>query len=67
MVRVQADRDICIGTGMCVVAAQEVFDQDDDGLVVLASEDVPVAEEKHVREAVSLCPSGALTLTDEGS
>ena len=45
--RVQADRDICIGAGMCVVAAQEVFDQDDDGLVVLASEDVPVAEEKH--------------------
>jgi ferredoxin len=33
--RVAADRDRCIGAGLCVMNAEEVFDQDDDGLVVV--------------------------------
>jgi ferredoxin len=32
---IRADRDVCIGAGMCVVAAPAVFDQDADGLVLL--------------------------------
>lgn len=62
--RVLADRDICIGAGMCVLAAEATFDQDDDGLVVLLVDDIPAAEENRVRDAVRLCPSGALALTD---
>ena len=34
-VHVHADRDVCIGAGMCVLTAGAVFDQDDDGIVVL--------------------------------
>ena len=29
--KIEADRDVCIGAGMCVMTAEEVFDQDDDG------------------------------------
>jgi ferredoxin len=62
-VRIEADRDICIGAGMCALTAPEVFDQDaDDGRVRLL-DDRPTAEHVDaVRQAVTLCPSGALAL-----
>ena len=60
--KVIADRDVCIGAGMCVVAAG-IFDQDEDGLVVIAeAEEVPAEEQEGARNAVGLCPSGALRL-----
>ena len=34
-IKIAADRDVCIGAGMCVMTAPELFDQDDDGIVVL--------------------------------
>ena len=33
--RVNADRESCIGSGQCVLDAPDVFDQDDDGVVSL--------------------------------
>ena len=46
------------------MSADAVFDQDDDGIVVLLVDDVPEHELDHVREAVKLCPSQALRLVD---
>ena len=63
--KVIADRDVCIGAGMCVMTA-EIFDQGEDGIVVIAdAEEVPAEEQQRVRNAVSLCPSGALRLIAE--
>ena len=62
-VHVHADRDVCIGAGMCVLTAGAVFDQDDDGIVVLLDEHP--ADEVAVRDAVANCPSGALSLVDD--
>jgi ferredoxin len=62
-VHVHADRDVCIGAGMCVLTAGAVFDQDDDGIVVLLDEHP--SDEAAVREAVANCPSGALSLDDD--
>jgi len=64
-VKIGADRDRCIGAGMCVMTDEAVFDQDDDGVVVVLAEDVPDGEQKKVRDAVDLCPSGALSLLRE--
>ena len=64
MVKIEADRDLCIGAGNCVLSAEAVFDQDDDGVVVLLTEEVPDGEQERVREAVKLCPSGALRLQE---
>jgi len=63
MTQLRADRGTCIGAGMCVMTDAAVFDQDDDGIVVLVTEDPKVDEA--VEQAVTLCPSGALSLTAE--
>ncbi|MDO3647419.1 ferredoxin [Nocardia mangyaensis] len=62
--RIVADRDRCIGAGMCALLAAAVFDQDaNDGRVLLLA---PALPEDHaaVREAVAVCPSGALTVEE---
>ncbi|PSK98905.1 ferredoxin [Murinocardiopsis flavida] len=60
--RVQADREVCIGAGMCVLTLPEVFDQDeDDGRVVLRTPEPAPALAQRAREAVALCPSRALS------
>jgi len=64
VVKVLADRDVCISAGNCVMAAGAVFDQDDDGIVVVLADEVPDGEEDHAREAVRLCPSEALRIAD---
>jgi ferredoxin len=63
-VKVEADRDVCIQAGNCVMVADSLFDQDDDGIVVVLVDDVPEDELDHAREAVKLCPSQALKLTE---
>ncbi|KUI32340.1 ferredoxin [Mycobacterium sp. IS-1496] len=63
--RIDADRDVCISAGNCVMAAPEVFDQDDDGIVVLLTDPVPEGEQEHAREAVKLCPATALRVAQE--
>jgi ferredoxin len=63
-VKISADRDVCIQAGNCVMVADAVFDQDDDGIVMVLVEDIPEEEEEHAREAVKLCPSQALRVAD---
>lgn len=57
---IDADRDACIAAGNCVMVADAVFDQDDDGVVVLLGDEVPPGEEERAREAIKLCPASAL-------
>ena len=49
---------------MCVMDAEEVFDQGDDGVVVVLVDEIPDDELDNAREAVKLCPSQALRLID---
>lgn len=58
--RVIVDMTKCCGAGQCVRAAPKVFDQGDDGLVVLLDETPPKELHTAVREAVMLCPSGTI-------
>ena len=62
--RIVADRDVCIGAGMCVLTAPAVFDQADDGLVLLLVEEPDGADAVVAREAVGLCPSRALRVVE---
>jgi ferredoxin len=61
--RIDADRERCTGAGMCALTAPDVFDQnDEDGRVVVLTER-PASKDRHaVQRAVTLCPSGALSL-----
>ena len=57
-----ADRSACIGSGMCVLTAPAVFDQDDaEGLVVLLVAEPEGDDALAAAEAVQLCPAQALT------
>ncbi|ONI77141.1 ferredoxin-1 [Actinosynnema sp. ALI-1.44] len=59
---VEGDREVCVGAGMCVLTAPDVFDQDDDGIVKVLHEQPDAGEEDVVRQAATLCPSGAVKL-----
>lgn len=60
--KLKADRDDCIASGNCVMISAALFDQDDDGIVVLLAEDVPESQEELAREAVRTCPASVLHL-----
>ncbi|NRQ37663.1 ferredoxin [Nonomuraea sp. NN258] len=61
---INADTSVCIGAGMCALTVPEVFDQsEDEGLVVLLQKTPPEGAEDAVRRAVTLCPSGALSVS----
>jgi len=61
--KLEADHDACIASGNCVMISEVLFDQDEDGIVVLLAEEVPEGEEDHAREAVKICPASVLRLT----
>ena len=63
--KVEADRDVCIQAGNCVMVADSLFDQDDDGIVVVLVDEIPSGAEDKAREAVRLCPSQALTVAEQ--
>ncbi|MFF4546889.1 ferredoxin [Streptomyces sp. NPDC001435] len=60
---VRVDRDTCLGTGQCMMAVPEVFDQsEDDGKVLLATASPGPGQVTAVRMAAARCPAGAITL-----
>jgi ferredoxin len=66
LVKIKADTDRCVGAGMCVLTAPDLFDQsEDEGTVVLLDPEPPASREGAVRRAVQLCPSGALSIEEE--
>jgi ferredoxin len=63
--RITADTDRCVGAGQCVYSAPEIFDQDEDALVMLLDRSPAAGELDRVRAAVDRCPSGAITLVED--
>ena len=64
--KVTVDKDKCCGAGTCVLVAPDVFDQgEDDGIVILLDPKPPAELHASVREAVSVCPAAAITLSEE--
>jgi ferredoxin len=55
----------CVGAGQCVVAAPEVFDQDEDNGTIILLNDSPSADQAEpVREAAMMCPAGVIEIAD---
>jgi ferredoxin len=59
---IEVDRDICIGAGNCVLAAPDLFDQDDEGLVLLLTTEVSGDRQSAAETAAQRCPAGAILL-----
>jgi ferredoxin len=56
-------RDLCIGSENCLRLAPDVFDSDEEGLVVLRLAVVPV-DRAAVNAAIDACPVDALSWSD---
>lgn len=68
MIRVEVHTDRCIGSGVCVLVAGQVFDQrDDDGVVVLLDERPVEQHHAAVHEAAARCPASVIEVHDGGS
>ncbi|MCI2418358.1 ferredoxin [Saccharopolyspora sp. K220] len=64
MLKLTANLEMCQGYANCVVAADDAFDIDDDGLVVLLKHEVPEEERARLEAAVRTCPVSALSIGD---
>jgi ferredoxin len=61
-VKVGVDRDRCVGSGACEALAPDVFEVDDDGVLTVLREEPAQDEQSDVRDAVTACPTRALSL-----
>ena len=62
--RVIVDQDACICSGQCVLAAPDVFDQSEEGFVVLLDDEPPAQLHGDVRQAAGMCPALAITVEE---
>jgi ferredoxin len=62
---VKADAGLCQGYANCIMDAGEVFDLDDEGLVVVLKPVIGADERSLVEQAIVNCPVAALSLVDE--
>lgn len=60
----KADSEACQGYANCVIAADDLYDLDDDGVVVLLQTQVPAADRERAEKAARSCPAAALWVED---
>jgi ferredoxin len=63
-VKVNVDRGLCDGNGVCAVEAPAVFELNDDDELIVLRETVPAGGQEAVRSAVRVCPKRALSLSE---
>ena len=63
--RIHVNTRKCIGAGQCVLSAPDLFDQDEDGIVVLL--DATPGDDRHAAalKAERLCPALAIRVEAE--
>lgn len=64
MATVEVIPGTCQGHASCIAAADDIFDIDDRGTVVLMQREVGPGDRARVEAAVSACPVRALRLLD---
>lgn len=62
--KIIVDETGCVGAGQCALVAGELFDQDDNGIVVVLNEHPSSAEEATARRAAALCPARVISLVE---
>jgi ferredoxin len=62
-IRVEVDRDLCIGSGDCVATEPDVFQLDDEGKAVVIDPDAAAADD--IVEAARNCPVTAIFVIGE--
>jgi ferredoxin len=61
MIRIEINRETCNGYGNCVLAADGIFDLDDEGKVVLKQAEAGDDQADAVQRAVYDCPTDSIS------
>ena len=62
--KIKVDYDLCESNALCVAAAPDVFEIDDDDFLQLSTEETTPENIEGVKRAVAICPRTALSLED---
>lgn len=60
--RVIVERSRCCGYGLCAQLCPEVYKLDENGLVYVETEIIPVGLEEEAKEGAAACPAEALVI-----
>ena len=63
--KIEVRRDVCVGYASCMVIAPDVFDVDDDNLVVVINDDPDSSLHSDVQQAARSCPKSAIIVSDD--
>lgn len=64
MAVVKADLEACQGYANCIIGADDIFDIDDDGVVVVLRNEIEESDRVRVDAAARSCPVSALVVED---
>jgi ferredoxin len=62
MMKVIVDFDACMSNAQCVLAAPDVFEVREDGMLYVLQEEPPESRRAQVENAARLCPTQAITI-----
>jgi ferredoxin len=62
--RLEVDVDKCTGHGICESIADDVFEVQDDGLLIIDHNQAASSDPDRLQQAVIQCPAAALRLLD---
>ena len=62
--RLDVDVDKCTGHGICESIADDVFEVQDDGLLIIDHDKAAKSDRDLLQQAVIQCPAAALQLAD---
>jgi ferredoxin len=63
-VRLEVDVGKCTGHGICESIADDVFEVQDDGLLIIDHDKAAISDRGLLQQAVIQCPAAALRLAD---
>jgi ferredoxin len=63
--RIEVDLDKCTGHGICESIADDVFEVQDDGTVLIHDDERPATDRDRMQQAVTQCPAAALYLREQ--
>ena len=58
--KVKVNQDNCIGCGLCVSNAEDLFEFNDKGISVVKVDTVPEDKQDEAKEAIEGCPVSAI-------
>jgi ferredoxin len=65
--RVTANTDTCVSSGICAYREPEVFGQDDDGAVTVLDPEPPADRHDAIRDVAEACPTSSIRVSGGAS